>query len=496
MKKHDTGSLAVYELPNAGLPAPTEGEPAGGPDYLPETLLVRNVHWFCQLRWLVAAILVAVGVMAAMPGITQLLSLRERIIWPFVLAGILVFENLVFLAHYRRLVGLSARGIRLSLWGQIVVDLLVLTAVVHYTGSMETYVHFAYLFHIVLACIFFPRRNSLAVTLTACALYGICIALEETGLWPPESIFASSRPREWLALTPSLEILNVVSAVGIIMVVWYLASYLSAMVRRRDRELVLTNRRLVQARDERMRHMLHTTHQIKAPFAAIHANTQLLLKGYCGELAEPARQIVQKISARSSRLADEIQEMLQLANLSSQSQRPPEPATLDLAEVLRWCVGQVQAKARARGISIDENLSKAKTTCVEEHLKMLFINLLSNAVAYSYEGGRVRIACRGGADGRPVAVVVDNGIGIEPEKLPRIFDQHYRTAAAARHNKESSGLGLAIVRHIAEMHALGLRVESRMGEGTKFEVTLPPGETALVSPTGIKEPHYGQHTDS
>jgi hypothetical protein len=70
-------------------------------------------------------------------------------------------------------------------------------------------------------------------------------------------------------------------------VIWYLVSRLAEVVRRRDRELAVTNRRLEASGEERARHMLQTTHQLKAPFAAIHAQTQLLLGGYCGAL--PAR---------------------------------------------------------------------------------------------------------------------------------------------------------------------------------------------------------------
>jgi signal transduction histidine kinase len=493
----DTSPVATFELPlldrHEGTRKPAEQEPH---DSLPGTLLVRNIRWICWLRWLVTAVLVTVGVLAWLPALAGWLNMRERIIWPFVLAGILTIENIAFLIHYRHLAGSSPHEARLSLWGQIVMDLLVLTGVVHYTGSMETYVHFAYLFHIVLACIFFPRRSSLVVTVIACVLYGTCVVLEEAGVLPPAFIFAGNSFRESIELTLGLKTLNFLSTLGMLLVVWYLASRLSAMVRRRDRELDVMNQRLVRAREERMRHMLRTTHELKAPFAAIQANTQLLLNGYCGGFGDDVRQVVRKISTRSQRLAHEIQEMLQLANLRSQGQRPPDRTTFDLAAVVRWCIGQVRPSAEERNIRLSESIEPVRTTCVEEHLKMLFANLLSNAVAYSYENGLVRITCRRGPQGRGVVTIEDHGMGIEPEKLPRIFDEYYRTTEAARHNKESSGLGLAIVRHIVQRHALGLRVQSRVGKGTKFEVTLPAAGTVPVTPAGIEEPGYGLHPDS
>ncbi len=493
----DTSPEATYELPLPGQQEAAREQAEPEPhDSLPGTLLVRNIQWICWLRWLVTAVLVAIGVAAWVPALAGWLNMREQIIWPFVLAGILTVENTAFLIHYRHLADSSPREVRLSLWGQIVVDLLVLTGVVHYTGSMETYVHFAYLFHIVLACIFFPRRSSIAVTLIACILYGTCVVLEEAGVWPLAFIFAGNSFRESMAMTLGLKTLNFLSTLGMLLVVWYLASRLSAMVRRRDRELGVMNQRLVRAREERMRHMLRTTHELKAPFAAIQANTQLLLNGYCGEFGDDVRQVVQKISNRSHRLAHEIQEMLQLANLRSQGQRPPDRTTFDLAEVVRWCIAQVRPRAEERKIRLSESIEPVRTTCVEEHLKMLFANLLSNAVAYSYEKGQVHITCGRDPQGGGVVTIEDHGMGVEPEKLPRIFDEYYRTTEAARHNKESSGLGLAIVRHIVQRHALGLRVQSRVGKGTKFEVTLPAAGTAPATPAGIEEPGYGLHSDS
>jgi len=110
---------------------------------------------------------------------------------------------------------------------------------------------------------------------------------------------------------------------------------------------------------------------------------------------------------------------------------------------------------------------------------MLFVNLLSNAVIYSQRDGQVNISCKPGPNLEPVVVIEDNGIGIPAGKLPRIFEEHYRTKEAVQHNKESSGLGLAIVKHVAEMYGIRIRVESRPGFGTKFELRLPALDESL-----------------
>ncbi|MFW6163060.1 MAG: hypothetical protein ACODAJ_09845, partial [Planctomycetota bacterium] len=165
--------------------------------HLPDSLLIRNVVWFCRLRWLVVALLVAFGALSLAPEVLSRLGLRPQPVWPFVAAAMLTAANVLFLAHARVLARREPpRGAKRNLWAQIVVDLVVLTAVVHYVGSLETYAAFAYLFHVVLASIFFPRRWSFAVTALACVLYVGCVALEEAGVLPTAGIYVDATLRE------------------------------------------------------------------------------------------------------------------------------------------------------------------------------------------------------------------------------------------------------------------------------------------------------------
>lgn len=471
MVSDESIQAAVYELPPAPQ-WPADIETRASERILPQELLAQNVSWFCQLRWLVIAILVFYGALGLFPGVTGYLGLRLPGIWPFVIAAILTANNLVFMYFARSKT--SALMTMVNLWGQIAADLVTLTAVVYFVGSLETNIAFAYLFHIVVSCVFFSRTRSLTVTFMAISLFAVCIAAEYIlKILPAMSIFTEPLfdPNAPSAL--AVLALNFFLTIAIWIVVWYLASHLSSAVRERDYELAETNRRLVAAQEERSRHMLATTHQLKAPFAAIYSNAQLLQQGYCGDLPDEAMQIVQRISSRCRRLTAEIQEMLQLANLSSISQKSLPRTKIVSTDLLLWCISQVEPVARERGVTVKANLRPVALVGAEDHFKMLFVNLLSNAVTYSHENGQVDVCCRRGPDGGPVVVIADGGIGIAASKLPRIFEEHYRTKEAVHHNKESSGLGLAIVKNVAHMYNIRIRVESRAGIGTKFELTFP-----------------------
>jgi two-component system phosphate regulon sensor histidine kinase PhoR len=165
--------------------------------------------------------------------------------------------------------------------------------------------------------------------------------------------------------------------------------------------------------------------------------------------------------------------MLQLANLRSEAQVAPSPSVIDLAEIVRTLVARVEAAAALRQIHIETELESVKVHSVEDYLKMLVDNLLSNAVNYSRDGACVRVACRRGEEDAAVLVVQDEGIGIPAEKLPLVFQDYYRTTEASQHNKASTGLGLAIVRHVAQALKLSVTVESALDWGTQFTVQMP-----------------------
>jgi signal transduction histidine kinase len=94
-----------------------------------------------------------------------------------------------------------------------------------------------------------------------------------------------------------------------------------------------------------------------------------------------------------------------------------------------------------------------------------------------------------------VVAVADRGIGIPADKLPHIFEDYYRTDEAVRHNKQSSGLGLAIVRHVAQEHGIRIRVESRPGVGTTFYLRLAPGQDDSSLGIENKETDNGVRAD-
>ncbi len=478
-------SWANYCLPLDGQPAATSDAELSMADAGDQLLLLQNVKWFCTLRWLVVAVLTAMGLLGMLlGGMLRTHGILLEPGWPLSSAGILAALNLI----YRAIASAASRSARPAkvayrcLWLQILLDLAVLTAVIHYVGSLSTYAPFMYLFHIVLACVFFPPLQGLLVTVSAMGMLLLCVVAEATGWVPARSVLAGlpgvdrgNMPLEVLAWHFGF--------VGFISgTVWYLASRLAAALREREAELAAINRRLLAATEERARHMLRTTHQLKAPFAAIHANTQLLLGGYCGPISLRAATVIGQISERCEMLSREIKAMLQLANLRSTAQSPPPLVPLDLAELLRSCAANVKAAATKRAIAIEEELSPAPVRVIPDHAVMILDNILLNAIVYSRDGGQVSVGCQPRPEGGARVTVRDRGIGIPADKLPRIFEDYFRTTEAAQHNRASTGLGLAIVRQAALCGRVAICIQSAPGQGTLVTLDFPAAAEEAEKP--------------
>ena len=207
-----------------------------------------------------------------------------------------------------------------------------------------------------------------------------------------------------------------------------------------------------------------------------------------------ALELLERIAARSRKLGDVIQAMLQLENVQKMTPEILNTESLDLAEIIKWCIAQVQPTAEKQGVKIEANLHSAQVDANEDCMKMLFSNVISNAILYSHQNAQVSVECRPRPDSGPMVFVEDHGIGILPEKIDKIFDEYYRTDEAVSHNKNSNGLGLAIVKHVAQIHRLSIRVASEPNVGTRFEILFPTS-LSTISNQMRKEKHHVLHYD-
>jgi len=191
-----------------------------------------------------------------------------------------------------------------------------------------------------------------------------------------------------------------------------------------------------------------------------------------GQVPSKVIEVTEKIMARCKRLTQMIVDMLQLANIQSEVIEQQNCKVLKLDKRIQTCINSVYQVAKEKQINIRSNVEPVKIFGIKDHIKMLLSNIVLNAIYYSHPQSNINITTK--IKGNQVLLTVeDQGIGIHPEKLPKIFEEHYRTEEAIQHNPESTGLGLSIVKHIANMHNIHLSIESEVGKGTKVLLDFP-----------------------
>ena len=214
-------------------------------------------------------------------------------------------------------------------------------------------------------------------------------------------------------------------------------------------------------------------HELRTPLAAIKATSYLILRPEINE--EKRAEMVNTIRQETSRLTRMTTEFLDLARMESGRTRM-ERSEVDIPTLMDNAIGTVMPQANDHNITIEKILEPAAEDFPvllgdEEKLTQVILNLLTNAIKYNEEGGRVwlRALLR---DGHMRVEIEDTGLGISQENLDHMFEKFYRVSDTEGYT-QGTGLGLAITKRIVESHGGKIDVESTLGEGTTFWFTLP-----------------------
>lgn len=216
----------------------------------------------------------------------------------------------------------------------------------------------------------------------------------------------------------------------------------------------------------------NVSHELRTPLTAIRGYAETLLEGGL-EDAENSRRFVEIIKAHAIRLGNITSDLLTLSELESgRAATPPERVSIEGA--VDSSLRTVSSAARLAGVRLVRGrVEEADVLGSRTHLEQVLVNLLDNGVKFNRPDGEVRIETRGGPNGQVTIAVTDTGIGIPFEHLPRIFERFYRVDKARSREAGGTGLGLSIVKHIVERMDGTVAVESELGQGSKFTVTLP-----------------------
>ncbi|HEV8401924.1 MAG TPA: HAMP domain-containing sensor histidine kinase [Candidatus Limnocylindrales bacterium] len=247
-----------------------------------------------------------------------------------------------------------------------------------------------------------------------------------------------------------------------------LAVQFNAMADRLQESVEIIRRDRDRSRD----FLADVSHELRTPLAALRTFNELLREG-AGDDPEARDEFLESSGQQIERLDWLAQNLLELSKLDSGlvllDLRPD-----DLRAAVESAVEQTSGAARRRGVSVTLHHSSVPIRIRHDpqRIGQVVANLVANAVKFTPRGGSVTVDVEPTPDGGRIEVA-DTGVGIDPAELPHIFERFYRGSRANEARGSGSGLGLAIVHSIVDMHGGTVEVESRVGAGSRFVVTLP-----------------------
>jgi two-component system, NtrC family, sensor kinase len=238
------------------------------------------------------------------------------------------------------------------------------------------------------------------------------------------------------------------------------------------REIEEKSRQLETASQHKSEFLANMSHELRTPLNAIIGFSEVLSERMFGEINDKQAEYLGDILESGRHLLSLINDILDLSKIEA-GRMELEPADFDLPNAIDNTLTLIRERAQRRGIAlgrkVDERLGTIRAD--ERKVKQVLLNLLSNALKFTPEGGRIDVRARVMDDETEVSVT-DTGVGIAPEDQAAVFEEFRQVGAAAK-KVEGTGLGLAISRKFIELHGGRIWVRSEVGKGSTFAFTLP-----------------------
>lgn len=220
----------------------------------------------------------------------------------------------------------------------------------------------------------------------------------------------------------------------------------------------------------------NVSHELRTPLTALMGFIETL-KHAARDDPKARETFLGIMEAEAGRMNRLVRDLLQLSRVEAEERVRPREA-VEVRGLLEGVISSLRGVAEKTGDRVE--LTGAPVTVPGDHdqLVQVFTNLIENALKYGAEGQVVRVTLSPEETVRGPAVrveVADEGEGIDPVHLPRLTERFYRVDTHRSREMGGTGLGLAIVKHIVSRHRGWLRVESVVGEGSRFSVVLPLG---------------------
>jgi|CXWL01.1.fsa_nt_gi signal transduction histidine kinase len=443
-------------------------------------------QWFVLLRYIF--ILLAL-LLLVVEGTQPTAVPRPRILW--MALAVLALVNVAWTVIGRRLRrGFSDQGepsaqsIQQATWfvnAQMLLDILILTVMLRYSGGVENPMAIFYLFHMLIAALLLKPLNAVIQGAWALILFAALAAGECVGWIAPHYPFVAWEGSSAAHSDPLYVVVSVgVLAAGVVGTL-YFTLQISLGLDEQESELFEANAALraskeaIERLQERRSRFLRTSaHQLKAPLTGIEMLAGLIRDGIVGpgEVSKTVGRIIQRCRVAIT----QVTELLMLERVEGAPVDRHTAAGTRVSAALGRSIQKIRGQVDAKGMQFTATVDcdAELTVAVDARdFEDCIDNLLDNAIKYSATAGGIIGLVARPADGGVRIEITDNGMGIASSSLESIFEPFHRGNEALAANIPGSGLGLTIVREIVEQARGRITVNSQPGQGSEFALWFP-----------------------
>ncbi|MDP3790943.1 MAG: HAMP domain-containing sensor histidine kinase [Candidatus Omnitrophota bacterium] len=428
--------------------------------------LVERLYWLIRLRW-IAVIAVCFTVLLT----RYIFSFSLPALHLYIVAATLGMYNLAFLLLLRLIKGKESLSVINKIANaQISLDLLSLAVLIHFSGGIENPFLFYFVFHMIIASILLNRRNSFLQATFAILLFSTVVVLEYFGIlhhYCLKNFIVHDQQRNLIYISGISFVF-----ISTLYIAVYMATSISMRLRQREKVLEEANLQLEEKDRIKSEYVLRVTHGIKEHLSAIQGCLEPVSGGITGELNPKQFDLVRRAAHRTSKLMFFVRALLQITRIKLSKNILMEDFPLE--DIISEAITAASSKAKDKNIAINLTVEAGidKIKAAREYIQETLTNLIVNSVKYTPRNGKIDIMVWN--KGSSILIeIIDTGIGIPKNELPRVFEEFYRASNAKETEKDGTGLGLSIAKQVIEMHDGKIWAESEEGKGSKFSIELP-----------------------
>jgi signal transduction histidine kinase len=464
------------------------GNPMDQAAFTPEeTALMMRLRIFVNLRWLAVIAIAATTALAS-----NLFGIDFPTLPVYLICLFIALYNVAFYFRTRKLLseksGLVIRKANIFSNINIIVDIITLTLLLHFSGGVENPFIFLYPIHAIAAGVVLPRKRTYLLASFALFMAAMLLALEYYGIIAHVNLAGFVLPTRYLQFSRVMGTLAALTA--LVYGSTYLTTTIAGELKRKQRELMKLQEELLEKKEMELEQTAQevvklsesklqfikflgvAAHDLQAPLVATRSCLWVVLNSEKGNLTGEQRDLLERSERRINGLMELITDLLDVPRIET-GKLITEMKSIVLDKAINRAVDDLISLANEKGIKVEVFLPDTLLiVCGSEvRLVQVFTNLISNAIKYS-SAGTVTVKVTD-SDQSIIIEITDQGHGIHPDDLPRIFDDFFRARNA---EAKGTGLGLSITKRIVEAHGGQITARSpadKSNKGTKFTIVLP-----------------------